>query len=1068
MTCTPLKVAPGLFYNSGGTAWSTAPSASLGGHSVTRSASGITFSGSTGGGFHATVGTNTSKYRLFGAGFLVILESETSIGLITHTVTLVDFTTSSPTERLLYSVLAKSTVDQPHIHPSPTATGFTDGIAFLTYAPNDVEDFTNLGIYRSDTGKLLCAGPPPFPSTLDANGEATATDLIIHYSTGGASAQVVCPLPLGRLTVSPGSQLFGNVAVGGCPITPPTRTFTLKNDGNDCLTVSAIGSVAPFSLASTSTPLPAELSPGQIFTATISFNPTGAGSFGPTNLPITRTPANGADHLSCSGMAHTAAATIAYSPSPVVFGSVRVGTTATRNLTISNTGESPLNVTVGGSSGGPFSWSGWSGAIPCGSSHVIPVTFSPTAEGLASAMLSVTSNAPGSPASISVTGEGCVPNAVIAVPTAPFPAFGQVQRGFRTVRFFTIRNTGDGQLTFQAHLTGADAGLFYLVDPAGGTITSGSSSRSYVAEPVVRCGGGPAGSGQVSLPVVFFANAAPRVITDAHLVIDSHNGTNTPPASFTFDLAAEIIAGITVDAALVIDRSGSMADPLGSRQKIDAAIAGGRLFVELMRPDVDDRMAIVRFDHESNALQPIVAITSGNQASVENHINATDLSPRGSTAIAAGVSIGANEVNTPRGAPPAMLTKCLVVLTDGKDNTAYQPPGDSNWYTILGNPAWDPAGNPVSTLQLPLPAGIKVYGIGLGTDAQIDTMALGRLSSLTGGYFGVVSDLTGTAYFNLEKYYTQVFMDVVANPTILDPVYTINPGDTQVIEFDVLRGDVSAIIVFYDKDGWRLPFYALSPTGEVLEPSSIPVGYQLRAGFTPEARFMEFRMPLLEPDRYAGRWSVVVEHPGKLCEGPPYEPQERKRGFRTSKDRIDAPHGFVSQKCRPWGTPVDYGIAVGVGSNFRMQPYVSPGAVQVGDPIQLSAAITEAGLPVTECVVTVTATSPSGSVWSMALIDDGAHGDGDPADGEFGRVFNQTSEEGSYQFHFRAEGISRDGEPVVREAMRAKYVEGRFTSDPCHHGHERLQPRKPVDRTNDQRERQRIAPAGGSRNREWS
>ena len=82
------------------------------------------------------------------------------------------------------------------------------------------------------------------------------------------------------------------------------------------------------------------------------------------------------------------------------------------------------------------------------------------------------------------------------------------------------------------------------------------------------------------------------------------------------------------------------------------------------------------------------------------------------------------------------------------------------------------------------------------------------------------------------------------------------------------------------------------------------------------------------------------------------------------------------------------------------------------------------GLPVTGCTVTVDAVSPSGQTWtSIVLKDDGAHDDGDADDGEYGRLFTQTGVAGSYTFTFRATGYTRDGEPVNREAVRAKYVE---------------------------------------------
>lgn len=158
-----------------------------------------------------------------------------------------------------------------------------------------------------------------------------------------------------------------------------------------------------------------------------------------------------------------------------------------------------------------------------------------------------------------------------------------------------------------------------------------------------------------------------------------------------------------------------------------------------------------------------------------------------------------------------------------------------------------------------------------------------------------------------------------------------------------------------------------------------------------------------------------MAHEGEICFGDPVI------------DRDTGGLGF--EKCREWDQPLDYGIAIGAGSNFRLQAFVTPGTVHVGEPILLTAMLAEAGLPVTGSAVTVRAESPSGSVWNVTLHDDGAHQDAQADDGEYAQPFAYTAEEGSYEFTFRAVGYSRDGEPVMREAVRAKYVEGR---EPIH------------------------------------
>ena len=1011
MSCTPFVVNPGLFIDANSTAWSNAPNTTMGGKTVTKTAAGITATGPTGSVFHSELAGRVLRYMFFGSNnYLLILDSETGGGAITRRVSLIDFTTTPPTEKPIITGLASSSaVPQPNVQYSQGT-----GSAFLIFNSTGTE-IQNLGIYRGDNGTILCPGPPPFVATLEISGEATATELRIKH---GGTTIASCPLPSGNCSVQPTSQTFPDAVVGGAPaLAATTRQFTIRNTGNDCLTINAIGNVPPFSVTATSIPLPASLNPGQMMTVTVTFSPSTIGVFGPTNLPITRTPAKGDSALVCRGTGRQPIRKIGFSATSLSFGKVPVGTPKILTLQIQNRGETDLNASLAASPpGSPFQWSAFNGVLPYGGSQPLPITFTPIAEGSATATISVTSNDPASPSAIALSGEGCIANADILVPPAAPINFGQIQRGFRTVRFITIKNTGDGPLTFTGRITGADASLYGLQLPEG-SITDVLSARNYTVDPVSPCGALSAGSGETIVAVAFFANDTPRT-TNAQLIIENINATNVPSGTtYSFNLTAEIIASVAVDAGLVLDRSGSMAELAGARTKSEAAIAAGRLFAQLIRPDVDDRLTVVKFNQTPEVLEPIALVTSANQPTIVGKINGTELAPSGSTSIAGGVLVCLKQLNVARATVPPALNKAMVVLTDGKDNTAYLNPDDGQRYSVLGGVV-----DGQNTIPVPHSAGIKIYAIGLGREENIDRGQLNQLSQATGAYYGVVGDLVGQSYFNLEKYFTQIYMNMVDTSPLLDPVFTIVPGEEQKLEFDVLRGDVSALVVIYDREGRRLPFYLISPKGELIEVNHIPPVFQLRSGFTDTARFMELFMPLGEPDRYAGRWTVVVTHPGEVCFGNPRS--GNIEGNQQGK------WGFLPSRCIKSDEPIDYGIAIGVGSNFRMQPFVTPGIVRVGDPIVLTAVVSEAGLPVTGCTVTVKAVSPSGVVWNLPLWDDGTHNDSDPNDGEYARQFTHTDEGGSYEFTFRAVGASRDGEPVIREAVLAKYVEGRIKIEP--------------------------------------
>ena len=134
-----------------------------------------------------------------------------------------------------------------------------------------------------------------------------------------------------------------------------------------------------------------------------------------------------------------------------------------------------------------------------------------------------------------------------------------------------------------------------------------------------------------------------------------------------------------------------------------------------------------------------------------------------------------------------------------------------------------------------------------------------------------------------------------------------------------------------------------------------------------------------------------------------------------------APSRVWAARFTIWNVPVPVTGAL----SPHVLPYVFPGIVKVGEPIQLNAEVNECGLPITGCVVTVSSLAPDGVVRNFTLHDDAAHGDGAADDGDYGHRFTHTAVEGTYRFTFRATGYSRDGEAVEREAVRSKYVEGR-------------------------------------------
>ncbi len=956
------------------------------------------------------------KFMRFGdpANYMLALDVRSSGDRF---VTLID--TSGPsgigTQSIIF-VNEPSSVGLPAVHRSQG-----NGSLFFIFSPSAGGSIKSVQICRSDTGDTLCSAVPFSPSG-QANAEATTTALLIK---DGGSTVSSCSRPLGECDVIPNTKTFPDAVLGpGVPaaLSSHTEQFTVKNKGDDCLTINNIGNVSPFSVAATSVPLPITLDPNDDFTVDVLFAPGMLGNYD-ENLPINPTPADGDTFLRCKGEARPPIVSLSY-PGTLSFGKVPVGSSSSESLTISNNGEANVTVSLPASAPGLlFQWAAFNGSLAPGASQNIPITFSPVAEGAASQTLSFTSSAPASPHNVSLQGEGCIANANLFV--QPPNAFGEIQRGFRTVRVVRITNNADGILNFQAHIQGPDAALFGL-QLEGASITSPVSDLSLSLNPPAPCGAISPGTGELLFAVTFYANDVPGNY-NAELVIDSHNATNVAAPSLTYPLSASIIPLVNIDVQLVLDRSGSMSDTSGERLKIETAIDAGQLFVELARPDVDDRIGVTRFNDTPEVIPglSITNITSSNQGLIAGGINAANLTPTGFTSIAGGVMVAIKDIDDhPRASPPAELNTAVVVLTDGFDNTPYLNPEDSVTYSLLGEDG---------ATALPAPTGKRLYAVGIG-----DSIDVGRLSVLaqsTGGEFLHVESFSGLDFFSLEKHFTQIYMEAVDLAIIEDPTYYIDPNSEHSHDFDVLRGDTRFMIVIYDKQGIRLPFYLKAPNGEIVELTTVPPGYQVRPGIANTARFLEVVLPEGQPERYAGLWKAILYHDGKACVDRPRQTTDATGAADNPQQNFeDFSFGFRPDKCREYDQPILYGIAIGAGSNFRMTPFVQPGIIKVGEPIRLNALVSEFSLPVLNCAVTVEAQDPNGVVSHHTLKDDGAHQDDDANDGNYGRLYTATNVEGVYTFTFRAHGFTRDGEPVKREAVRSKYVEGRVPLKPTDPG----------------------------------
>ncbi len=271
---------------------------------------------------------------------------------------------------------------------------------------------------------------------------------------------------------------YGAVPVGA----NASRTFAINNLGSVDLQVTGTslvgGQVAEFAIVQGGAPF--TVAPGTTHNLDVRFAPT---SFGVKTTTLRLTSDDPDESMLDVALSGTGTAPdVDVVPNPHNYGSVAIGTNASRTFAIRNVGNADLQVLstslVGGQMGefGITLGEGSFTVVP-GASHNLDVSFTPASLGPKTTMLHLTSTDPDeNPVDVALTGTGVTLVPDIAVTPTPYD-YGAWTIGTGVTRGFTVSNTGTGSLVVGAStLTGGDAGAFAFVSgQAGFTIAPGGS-----------------------------------------------------------------------------------------------------------------------------------------------------------------------------------------------------------------------------------------------------------------------------------------------------------------------------------------------------------------------------------------------------------------------------------------------------------------------------------------------------------------------------------------------------------------------------------------------------------------
>src|SRR2546426_774198 len=278
-----------------------------------------------------------------------------------------------------------------------------------------------------------------------------------------------------------------NLAFGSQRISrhSPAQTVSRSNIGTATLSITSIAlagsNPGDFAIAAgTTCTNGATVVAGASCLLNLTFTPTAASARTAT-VTITDDAPGSPQSVSLTGTGVTPP-TATLSATSSAFGNQRVGTTsAAQNLTLTNNGGTPLNltsITISGAQAADFAFAAGNtcptgaGSVAPGASCTISISFTPAATGARTATVTITDDAPGSPQSVSLAGTGIVP-AVTLAPTNL--AFG-TQRLSTTspAQTVTLTNSGTATLSITSiALAGSNPGDFAIA--AGTTCTNGAT-----------------------------------------------------------------------------------------------------------------------------------------------------------------------------------------------------------------------------------------------------------------------------------------------------------------------------------------------------------------------------------------------------------------------------------------------------------------------------------------------------------------------------------------------------------------------------------------------------------------
>ncbi len=328
------------------------------------------------------------------------------------------------------------------------------------------------GLPKSLAKGATLSVPATFTPTDPGLVTGVATFTVTSGSTSttlGAALQATGVRP--GFTATPATLDFGEIPVGSSV----SLTENFANTGTDPETISSITKPSAAFTVTGLPPVGTVVAPGASVAVSVTYKPTATGS---VTSSMTFVGPHGSGVATLTATAVTGVKKLSISPATISFGSVGVGSSATKILTVSNTGNLYVTITKAAPPAAPFEVN-----APLAEGQVlapdeelqIPVTFVPTAAGAASAPYIISSDDGAGSHTVTVTGTG-----VATTGTAlPNPASGGWKvNGNATMTssgivLTTAKSQQVGSAVFSAPVPSAGLSATFTAALGGGTGADG-------------------------------------------------------------------------------------------------------------------------------------------------------------------------------------------------------------------------------------------------------------------------------------------------------------------------------------------------------------------------------------------------------------------------------------------------------------------------------------------------------------------------------------------------------------------------------------------------------------------